>query len=132
MFAIFMVFSFAACSENSKNNHLSDFDASKSEHTENNISTNHNINNNSTASNVSEYPQTQTGNNSESSENNSLDTAKILIAYFSATNTTEGVAKNIADSLDADLYEIIPKEPYTDADLDYLNDKSRCTIEMND
>lgn len=125
-----MVFSLAACSENSGNNHLSDVDASKSEHTENNTSTNQNINNNSTTSDVSKYPQT--GNNSTSSENNSLNTAKILVAYFSATNTTEGVAKNIADSLDADLYEITPKEPYTNADLDYHNDKSRSTIEMND
>lgn len=56
----------------------------------------------------------------------------ILVAYFSATNTTEGVAKKIADSLSADLYEIIPEQPYTDEDLDYHDDNSRSTIEMND
>lgn len=56
----------------------------------------------------------------------------ILVAYFSATNTTEGVAKKIADSLSADLYEIIPEQPYTDEDLDYHDDDSRSTIEMND
>lgn len=57
---------------------------------------------------------------------------KILVAYFSATNTTEGVAEHIANGLDADLYEIVPEEPYTDADLDYNDDNSRSTIEMND
>lgn len=58
--------------------------------------------------------------------------AKVLVAYFSATNTTEGVAEHIANGLNADLYEIIPEEPYTDADLDYHDDNSRTTIEMND
>ena len=56
----------------------------------------------------------------------------VLVAYFSATGTTEGVAENIAGGLDADLYEIVPEEPYTDADLDYHDDNSRSTIEMND
>lgn len=56
----------------------------------------------------------------------------VLVAYFSATGTTEGVAENIASGLEADLYEIIPEEPYTDADLDYNDNNSRSTIEMND
>lgn len=57
---------------------------------------------------------------------------KVLVAYFSATNTTEGVAEHIANDLDADLYEIVPEEPYTDADLNYNDNNSRTTIEMND
>jgi Flavodoxins len=57
---------------------------------------------------------------------------KILVVYFSATNTTKGVAETIADVLSADIYEITPVEPYTDADLDYNDDNSRSTIEMND
>lgn len=57
---------------------------------------------------------------------------KILVAYFSATNTTEGVAEHIANGLNADLYEIIPEEPYTDEDLDYNDNNSRSTLEMND
>lgn len=60
------------------------------------------------------------------------EAVKILVVYFSATNTTEGVAEQIADSLSADLYEIIAEQPYTDADLDYHDDNSRSTIEMND
>lgn len=57
---------------------------------------------------------------------------RVLVAYFSATNTTEGVAEHIANGLNADLYEIIPEDPYTDADLNYNDNNSRTTIEMND
>lgn len=57
---------------------------------------------------------------------------KILVAYFSATNTTEGVAEHIANGLNADIYEIVPEDPYTDADLNYNDNNSRTTIEMND
>ena len=57
---------------------------------------------------------------------------KVLVAYFSATNTTEGVAEHIASGLNADIYEIVPEEPYTDADLNYNDNNSRTTIEMND
>ena len=56
----------------------------------------------------------------------------ILIVYFSATGTTRGVAEKLAEGLSADLYEIVPEEPYTDADLNYGNRKSRATAEMDD
>ncbi|HAP22169.1 MAG TPA: flavodoxin, partial [Lachnospiraceae bacterium] len=58
--------------------------------------------------------------------------SKVLVAYFSATGTTKGVAEHIANGLNAEIYEIIPEEPYTDADLDYSDNNSRSTIEMND
>lgn len=67
-----------------------------------------------------------------SEEGNDGDDTKVLVAYFSATHTTEGVAEHIADGLNAELYEIVPEEPYTDADLNYNNDNSRSTVEMND
>lgn len=57
---------------------------------------------------------------------------KVLVAYFSATGTTKGVAEMIAENTEADVYEIVPREPYTDADLNWHDDKSRSTIEMND
>lgn len=57
---------------------------------------------------------------------------KVLIAYFSATGTTKGVAEHIASGLNADLYEIVPENPYTDADLNYNDSSSRTTMEMND
>ena len=56
----------------------------------------------------------------------------ILVAYFSVTNNTKAVAEKLADGLGADIYEITPEEPYTDADIDYSDDNSRTTIEMND
>lgn len=64
-------------------------------------------------------------------ENSKAEETKVLVAYFSATNTTEGVAEQIANGLNADLYEIVPAEPYTDADLDYNDNNSRSTLEMN-
>ena len=57
---------------------------------------------------------------------------KFLVAYFSATGTTAGVAKNLAEAAGADLYEIRPRTPYTSADLDWNNPKSRSSIEMRD
>lgn len=57
---------------------------------------------------------------------------KILIAYFSATGNTEGIAEHLDAILDADLYEIIPQVPYTSADLNYNSSNSRAEREMND
>ena len=57
---------------------------------------------------------------------------KILVAYFSATGTTKVLAEYAADAMEADLYEIMPEEPYTDEDLDYGSDQSRSSLEMND
>ena len=56
----------------------------------------------------------------------------ILVAYFSASGVTARVAKEIAEAADADLYEIVPEEPYTSADLDWMDKTSRSTLEMND
>lgn len=57
---------------------------------------------------------------------------KTLVTYFSATGTTESVAKQIADITDADLYEIKPEVPYSQADLDWTDKASRSSVEMND
>lgn len=58
--------------------------------------------------------------------------SKILVAYFSATGNTEGIANHLNAILDADLYEIAPQEPYTSADLDYNNSSSRSQMEQRD
>ena len=57
---------------------------------------------------------------------------KILIAYFSATNNTEGIANHLESILDADLVEIVPETPYTSDDLNYNDSSSRSSQEMND
>lgn len=57
---------------------------------------------------------------------------KILIAYFSATNNTEGIANHLQSILDADLYEIVPETPYTSDDLNYNDSSSRSSQEMDD
>ena len=57
---------------------------------------------------------------------------KVLVAYFSATGHTETIAEYLQTALDADLYEIVPQEPYTDADLDYNTDGCRANREQND
>lgn len=56
---------------------------------------------------------------------------KKLVAFFSASGTTKKVAEMIATEAGADLYEITPKELYTRADLDWMNKKSRSSIEMS-
>ena len=56
----------------------------------------------------------------------------ILVAYFSATGTTKGVAEKIASVTGGDLYEILPAEPYSDDDLNYNDSSSRATKEQND
>ncbi len=68
----------------------------------------------------------------EETETLKTQATRVLVAYFSATNTTEGVAEHIANGLNAELYEIVPENPYTDADLNYNDNNSRTTIEMKD
>ena len=55
-----------------------------------------------------------------------------LVAYFSASGVTAGVAKKLAEAAGADLYEIKPAVPYTQADLNWNNSSSRSSVEMKD
>lgn len=57
---------------------------------------------------------------------------KVLVAYFSATGHTKAIAEYLQTVLDADLYEIVPQEPYTSDDLDYNTDGCRANREQND
>lgn len=58
--------------------------------------------------------------------------SKILVAYFSPTGTTARAAKELALAAGGDLYEIKPRIPYTNADLNWMDKQSRSTLEMND
>ena len=57
---------------------------------------------------------------------------KKLVAYFSASGVTADRAKKLAETVGADLYEIEPKEKYTRADLNWMDKKSRSSVEMKD
>ena len=57
--------------------------------------------------------------------------SSVLIAYFSATGTTANVAQKLESALDAPIYEIQPAQPYTDADLDWNDESSRSSLEMD-
>lgn len=57
---------------------------------------------------------------------------KRLVAFFSASGTTKKVAEMIASAADADMYEIMPKQPYSKADLNWMDKKSRTSVEMSD
>ena len=72
--------------------------------------------------------KTNNSNNQQKGDN----MKKTLVVYFSATGTTKSAAQRLAKEHNADLYEITPEVPYTDADLDWRNKNSRSTIEMKD
>ena len=55
-----------------------------------------------------------------------------LVAYFSASGVTAGVAQILSETIGADLFAIEPEIPYTKADLDWMDKTSRSTLEMND
>lgn len=108
LLALVLVFSFAACSNNSDNS----------------------------ASTANSTTSTPAGKQStdESSDNNtdSTSNSKILVVYYSATGSTKAVAETIADTTGADLFEITPVVPYTSDDLNWTNDNSRVSVEHND
>ena len=140
LLALVMVFALAACAAGTESTESSDsavssqssLEASRTSaepQEENASETPSEAGNESDAS--GEAPSEPT-DSTESSPVQEPEGSKILVAYFSATGNTEGVAQKLADGLDADLYEITPEQPYTDADLNYNNSGSRSSVEMND
>ena len=130
LLTIMMVVSLAACAGNSEPTEINSPDAQSS------VSEETSVSESSTAEFEPESEATQPDDTEETEPAPDTDTesegTKVLVVYFSATNTTEGVAEHIANGLNADIYEIVPEDPYTDADLNYNDNNSRTTIEMND
>ena len=58
--------------------------------------------------------------------------SKVLVAYFSASGVTAKAAAKLAKAAEADLFEIVPEQPYTKADLNWQDKNSRSSVEMND
>ena len=108
LLALVLVFSFAACSNNSDNSA-------------------------STANSTNSTPAGKLSTD-ESSDNNTDSSSNciILVVYYSATGSTKAVADTIADTTRADLFEITPVVPYTSDDLNWTNDNSRVSVEHND
>lgn len=67
--------------------------------------------------------------NTEKAETSKTTDKKILVVYYSATGNTKEVANYIASTTQGDLFEIVPKEPYSDDDLDWTNEDSRVSKE---
>lgn len=86
----------------------------------------------SSASGEPDSSQPALENTTGAPDADSGQTENILVAYFSATGNTEGVANTLQGILDADLYEIVPEDPYEAADLDYGTDECRANQEQND
>ena len=80
----------------------------------------------------SEAPDEAASDDTDSADENTPSHSEVLVAYFSATGTTKGVAGRIAAITGGDLYEIVPAEPYSDADLNWNDRDSRSTQEQND
>ena len=58
--------------------------------------------------------------------------SKVLVSYFSASGVTKRKAQELANEVNGDLFEIVPKQIYTDEDLNWNNEKSRSSIEIKD
>jgi len=69
---------------------------------------------------------------SQSNKKENKEMKKELVAYFSASGVTEGVAKQLAEVTGGDLHKIQPEQPYSDADLDWRDKQSRSSVEMQD
>lgn len=77
-------------------------------------------------------PERQQGQNEPATPPAAGGHANVLVACFSCTGNTEGVAELIAEKTGGTLFEIVPEVPYTDADLNYNNSDSRANREQND
>ena len=87
-------------------------------------------NNNTTA--VQDTVKSTAASDSTTAQTTPSSGKKTLVVYYSASGSTKAVAQNIAESADADIFEITPVNPYTSDDLNWTNDNSRVSVEHND
>ena len=69
---------------------------------------------------------------SQGNKKENKEMKKVLVAYFSASGVTEGVAKQLAEVTGGELHKILPEQPYSEADLDWRDKQSRSSVEMKD
>lgn len=92
---------------------------------------------NNNQENLAEQTDKNTQSNNAVAETNSVENTetgdgKTLVVYYSATGNTEAVAQKIANNLGADVFEIVPAQEYSSADLDWTDSNSRVTREYED
>lgn len=87
-------------------------------------------NNNTTA--VQDTVKSTAASDSTTAQTTPSSGKKTLVVYYSASGSTKAVAQNIAESADADIFEITPVNPYTSDDLNWTNNNSRVSKEHND
>lgn len=89
-----------------------------------------------TSSDGADKPTTSTpasaDKNTPSTNSNHPNSGKILVVYYSATGSTKAVAQTIAETVGADVFEIVPKDKYSSKDLDWTDSDSRVNAEHND
>ena len=109
--AVLLIISFSACSQNKTNITAEPSDDPSVSATDN---------------------ESSTQSENESKNQDTVNQNASAIVYFSATGTTKTVAETMSSVLNADLYEIVPAQPYSSDDLNYNNDSCRANLEMND
>ena len=120
LLCVMMVFSLVACaSQNKENSSDSDNSTNESTPAEN-------------SSDSAEQPDESSDTASSETSGGESAGGKTLVVYYSATNNTETVAGYIAEATGADLFELVPKEPYTSDDLNWTNRNSRVSREHDD
>ncbi len=120
LFSLTMIFSLVACS--GQNEQSSRSSGSSNSSTEE-------ITPSENSSEPTEQPDKPSDTASSKTPNEKTAEGKTLVVYYSATNNTETVAGYIADATGADIFELVPVEPYTSDDLDWTNSDSRVSRE---
>lgn len=143
--AITLTFALAACSGNSTSgqsniNNIYSSPSTQTSSSETSTSReNSETQSSSETSTSSENSETQSSSEITTSSESVLEPetpdesqTKSLVVYFSATGNTKAVAETLAGASGADIYEIVPEQPYTSDDLNYNDRSSRSTAEQND
>ncbi len=119
--SIILIFSFTACGNTQNSSTVTD---STEQNTIDNVTTE------SSENSTTEYETSST--ESAEQQEDAEASGKILVVYYSASGNTERVAHDIADTLNADTFELVPENPYTEDDLDWTQDGSRVNKEHED